>query len=648
MDRTGKIILVVSVLAMLGGMPLAMKLGLIKMSPPVEDENATSTNQVTQAGTNTLGTNQVVQTGTNTPVVAPTNSPTISTNTPATTNQPAPPVVEIPVPEESTLSLTNANNKAVFTFTSLGGGVKQVDLLQFPKEVGPTFSDGGPFRDKVETDGAVNSVALKNSGKLLPLLALQPNIGKPEHEPGSPRPYQTNAIPYKLELVDDQTVRATADISGGMEVVKTFRLKEDYQLEAEVVLRNASGAYMKESGFYLVSGSVAEPESTSRMMGLNFGLMWSDGAEPVSVGPDWFQNYRGGCMCFGSKGERNNYTHGQGTVEWAGAYSRFFTQVTMPKEPGQMLVAHQLLVPTQEKPNRKAFETAIVWDVPSLDVGKSVTNHFTVYVGPRDFKRLESIGLGHGNQLEGIMDFGGWFGWVAKGLLLLMTWFNGVGLSYALSIIAITVLIKIVFWPLTARSTRAMKKMAAVNAKMMPEIKVIRERYKDDYQKMNMKMMEIYKKFGVNPLSQMGGCLPMLIQIPIFFGFFTMLRTAIELRGAEFLWVADLSSPDTVMEIAGFPINIMPLLMTATMFLQMRLQPPSPGMDPAQQAVMKYMPLMFVFILYSASAGLCLYWTVQNVLTIVQTKMTKVEPEAENVVEVIQPTKKRKRKDGNL
>ena len=188
-----------------------------------------------------------------------------------------------------------------------------------------------------------------------------------------------------------------------------------------------------------------------------------------------------------------------------------------------------------------------------------------------------------------------------------------------------------------------MKKMAAVNAKMMPEIKVIRERYKDDYQKMNMKMMEIYKKYGVNPLSQMGGCLPMLIQIPIFFGFFTMLRTAIELRGAEFLWVADLSSPDTVMEIAGFPINIMPLLMTATMFLQMRLQPPSPGMDPAQQAIMKYMPLMFVFILYSASAGLCLYWTVQNVLTIVQTKMTKI-PEDENVVEVIQPTKNKKQK----
>ena len=384
------------------------------------------------------------------------------------------------------------------------------------------------------------------------------------------------------------------------------------------------------------------------MMGMNFGLMWFDGVEPVSVGPGWFQNYRMGCMWFGSKGERNNYTHGQGNVAWAATYSRFFAQVTMPEDPSQSLVAHQLLVPTQEKPNRKAFEMAVALNLPAMTGGQSVTNHFTVYTGPREYERLETIGNTHGNQLELIMDFGGWFGWVAKGLMMLMNWFYGIGLSYALSIIAITVLIKIIFWPLTARSTRSMKKMAAVNAKMMPEIKIIRERYKDDYQKMNMKMMEIYKKFGVNPLSQMGGCLPMLIQIPIFFGFFTMLRTAIELRGAEFLWVADLSSPDTVMEIAGFPINIMPLLMTATMFLQMRLQPPSPGMDPAQQAIMKYMPLMFVFILYSASAGLCLYWTVQNVLTIVQTKITKVKPEDENVVEVIQPTKKRKRKDGNL
>ena len=273
------------------------------------------------------------------------------------------------------------------------------------------------------------------------------------------------------------------------------------------------------------------------------------------------------------------------------------------------------------------------------------TFKYTLYTGPREYDRLAKIGRERDNRFELLMNFGGWFGWVAEGLLRTMKWFHGKGLSYAMAIIAITFIIKLIFWPITARSTRAMKKMAAVNAKMMPEVKDIRERYKDDYQKMNMKMMETYKKYGVNPLSQMGGCLPMVIQLPIFFGFFTMLRTAIELRGAEFLWVTDLSSPENLFaDTLGFPINIMPLLMTGTMFLQMRLQPPSPGMDPTQQARMKYMPLMFVFFFYSASSGLCLYWTVQNVLSIVQTKMTKVEPDkGNNAVEVIPPNKKRKK-----
>jgi YidC/Oxa1 family membrane protein insertase len=189
-------------------------------------------------------------------------------------------------------------------------------------------------------------------------------------------------------------------------------------------------------------------------------------------------------------------------------------------------------------------------------------------------------------------------------------------LPYGWAIIAITVIIKLLFWPLTKASTRSMKRMA----ELQPEMKKIQEKFKDEPQKMNKKMMEFMKENKVSPL---GGCLPMLIQIPVFFGFYYMIQSAIELRGASFLWAWDLSMPDTVAMLAGFPVNPLPIIMGVTMLWQARLTPPSPGMDPTQQKIMQYMPLIFLFVLYNMSSGLTLYWTVQNVLTIVQTKLTK-------------------------
>ena len=160
-----------------------------------------------------------------------------------------------------------------------------------------------------------------------------------------------------------------------------------------------------------------------------------------------------------------------------------------------------------------------------------------------------------------------------------------------------------------------------------PQMKVIQEKYKDDPRKMNTKMMEFMREHKVSPL---GGCLPMLLQIPVFFGFYWMLQSAIELRGARFLWACDLSQPDTVWVIPGmnFPVNPLPLIMGATMLWQARLTPASPGMDPVQQKMMKYMPLMFMFFLYNFQAGLTLYWTVQNLLTIAQMKLTKSSSDA--------------------
>jgi len=252
------------------------------------------------------------------------------------------------------------------------------------------------------------------------------------------------------------------------------------------------------------------------------------------------------------------------------------------------------------------------------------------------------------------MGYGGFFGFFAKALLLAMNWLHqSLKFSYGWAIVMITFIIKVVFWPLTQASTRSMKRMQA----LQPQMKAIQEKYKDDPVKMNKKVMEFMKEHKVSPL---GGCLPMLLQIPVFFGFYRMIQSAIELRGARFLWVSDLSQSDTLFVIpipalgfipifgiagVGLPINLLPLIMGATMLWQAHLTPPSPGMDPTQAKLMRYMPLMFMLFLYNYSAGLTLYWTVQNLLTILKTKLTKTVPEPAAAVKVpvlTTPPKKKK------
>jgi YidC/Oxa1 family membrane protein insertase len=214
--------------------------------------------------------------------------------------------------------------------------------------------------------------------------------------------------------------------------------------------------------------------------------------------------------------------------------------------------------------------------------------------------------------------------------------------------VVITIILRAAFWPLTAASTRSMKRMQA----LAPEVKALKEKYKDDPQKFTQKQMELWKK---NKVSPMGGCLPMLIQTPVFFGFYTMLRSAIELRGAHFLWVADLSKSDTLFMIPGLsfipfigtpdglPFNLLPLLMVAVMVWQAHLQPQSPGMDPSQQKMMRYMPLMFLVFFYNYASGMALYMTVSTLASVVQTKLTKMNQAPPAPVSALTPPSKKKK-----
>jgi YidC/Oxa1 family membrane protein insertase len=237
---------------------------------------------------------------------------------------------------------------------------------------------------------------------------------------------------------------------------------------------------------------------------------------------------------------------------------------------------------------------------------------FEIYAGPKEISQLRKLGGGQ----DSVMNFG-MFGFVSEFLLWAMNSLNSVFNSYAAAIIVLTLVIKTLLWPIQNKATDQMKKMSLLTPKMTE----IREKYKDDPQKMNEEVMKLYREYGVNPFS---GCVPMLIQIPIFFGFYAMLGSAIELRNSSFLWVHDLSQPDTVFRLLGFPINVLPIVMAGSMIWQMALSPKSG--DAMQQRIFYFMPVVFLVFCYNYASGLALYWTTQNLFSIVQLYLTRNKP----------------------
>ena len=181
--------------------------------------------------------------------------------------------------------------------------------------------------------------------------------------------------------------------------------------------------------------------------------------------------------------------------------------------------------------------------------------------------------------------------------------------NYGVAIILVTIALKIIFWPIQAKSIQSMKAMQ----KFQPLMNKLREKYKDEPQKLNAEMMKLYKEHKINPFS---GCLPMLVQLPVLIAFYRVLLNAIALRGASFLWIKDLSQPDTIFMVAGLPINPLPVAMTAGTFFQQKMTPT--GGDPQQQKMMMFMPVMMLFFFYNLAAGLTLYYTLQQLLSLLQ------------------------------
>jgi len=320
---------------------------------------------------------------------------------------------------------------------------------------------------------------------------------------------------------------------------------------------------------------------------------------------------------------------GKSAVEWVSAKNKYFVQILMPDGTGADwfdVYARRLITPAElagariKEPHISAVAADLGFESQELGPGESFTRTYEYYVGPKDYKTLSA--LSHARDAAMGFEENAYMDFVvvpaAKLLLNLLNFIHdNVWANYGVAIILLTIIVKIVFWPITHKGTESMRRMAAVQ----PLMAEIREKYKDNPQKMQQAMMALYKEHKINP---MGGCLPMLVQIPVFFALFVVLRIGIELRFADFLWITDLSAPERIFEF-GFTIpllgwdalNILPLLMTITMVIQQKMSPAAG--DPTQQKIMLVMmPAMMLFFLYNFASGLALYWTTQNILMIIQ------------------------------
>ena len=303
---------------------------------------------------------------------------------------------------------------------------------------------------------------------------------------------------------------------------------------------------------------------------------------------------------------------GEPLVKWAAVTNKYFCVMMKSAAPFRM-VRERAFAQLGEKDATPFVSVGAKIDEFILAPGAEKDFDFDFYCGPKVIHQLDAFEPSAGRVMHlswGPLDY------LARLLLWILIKFHSFTGNYGWSIILLTLLVRILFYPLTARGNASMKKMQAIQ----PKLKELREKYKDNPQLLNTKMMELYRAEGVNPF---GGCLPILLQIPVFFALYATLDGAVELRQASFLWCHDLAAADTVAKINlhffTFKLNPLVLVMTGLMVLQQHMTPMS--MDPAQKKMMLLMPFVMLIFFYDLPSGLTLYWTVSNIFSIIQLRL---------------------------
>lgn len=304
-----------------------------------------------------------------------------------------------------------------------------------------------------------------------------------------------------------------------------------------------------------------------------------------------------------------------GQINWFGLNDKYFLVAVIPEIGGNSAINYSSLNSNQIL-NAKYFYPRDI-----IKPGNTNTTKWKTYLGPKEPKYLNVVGYGLNEAINW-----GWLGILAKIALKFLKILNSVLHNYGLSIIAITVILRVLFLPLTLKSMRSMKLMQAKMQTIKPKVEALKEKYKDDKTKQNAELMKLYSSHGVNPLSSLGGCFPLLLQLPVFIALYDVLLYSIDLRQSSFLWINDLAEPEHLFNIPIFgeyelPFRILPLLMGVSWFISQKMTPQTaPGSESMelQMKMMQFMPIIFTVMFWSLPSGLILYWTVSNILSIFQ------------------------------
>ncbi|MBI5047819.1 MAG: membrane protein insertase YidC [Deltaproteobacteria bacterium] len=470
--------------------------------------------------------------------------------------------VSAPESAEETVTVETPLYKAVFS--SKGAGIKSWVLKKYKEGLEQTASDVEmitpaleeyPLQDKLIKGAASETIYFKPSKSSISL------------NPGQ-----------KQELI------FTGQSKDGIGIEKRYTISAGaYSIRIETIISNNSASQFEGQ---LVTGLTASVKFLEKRGGSyrKGPILYSDGkvlTKDIKEGEDTLA----------------------GKMLWSGLEDMYFISVIIPQKIEN---AKWSSVTTKGM-------VKIAAAIPlSLAPAVHTTLGYTAYIGPKEMDILTAQGV----HLEDSINLG-WFTFLAKPFLMAMNFLYLYMPNYGLVIILLTVIIKILFHPLTKKSMDSMKEMQ----KVQPQIAALRERYKDDKEKMNRELMELYKRYKINPV---GGCLPMVLQIPVFIALYNVLGASIELRHAPFmLWIHDLSAPDRLAQIpaivpfiGGSAFGPLPILMGATMLIQQKMTPST--MDPAQAKMMLIMPIVFTFMFLNFPSGLVLYWLVNNVLSIAQ------------------------------